>query len=185
MKAIYSGLLCAALLPLVATPAMARSTGGLVSGAIGSAIRHAGDGGEDVVVPEGMISAADPQTIIDLLQSKGFRASLTTDSYGDPQIETAAEGVDYTVDFYGCTDGANCDSVLFTVGFNMDDGTTYEYINEWNKTHAIAGAYVDEEMDPFLDMYVLTKSGVPSETFDAAIDEWTMTLSEFIDYIDW
>ena len=39
------------------------------------------------------VSAAYPESIVDAIQDMGYKAELTTDSYGDPMIRSASDGV--------------------------------------------------------------------------------------------
>ena len=167
-----------------AQPILAKSTGGLVSGAIGSAVRAAGnDGGVEAIA--GLISAADPQGMVEALQDLGYRADLDVDSVGDPIIHTAAAGVSFSLYFYGCVDNSGCDSVMFSAGFDLADPITPAQINEWNRQTVVAGAYVDDEGDPYLENYVLTGGGIPGPVFEASVGEWEYALGDFLEFIDW
>ena len=134
-----------------------------------------------------MITAADPASIADAMQGLGYRAEMDTDGVGDPMIRSAAEGVNYRIYFYGCSDNANCDSLLFSAGFDMDDGMALPAINTWNADSVVARAYLDDEYDPYVQMYVLTGdgAGISAEIFEQAVREWGQTLSDFKETIDW
>lgn len=182
--ALTAALSVTLALPM-AGPAAAKSTGGLLGSAVGSALRHAGGGDEGVTAVEGMVSAAAPETIVAVLQDKGYRAELETDAQGDPLISSAAAGANFRIYFYGCVDNAGCDSVLFSAGFDMDDGLPEARINEWNRDAVIGRGYVDEEQDPYLESYVLTRGGIPPEVFAYALEEWSQVLGDFQEFIGW
>lgn len=133
------------------------------------------------------VSAANPNGVVAAMQDMGYRASLDTDGVGDPMIESAAEGVNYRIYFFGCSDNANCDSLMFSAGFDLTNGMGVTAINDWNSDAVITRGYLDDEDDPYLEMYVLTGdgAGIPGDVFEQAVDEWNGSLSRFQDAIDW
>ncbi|MBR9764364.1 MAG: YbjN domain-containing protein [Rhodobacteraceae bacterium] len=174
-----------ALLPLNATPLLAKSSGGLVGGAIGSVLRTAGDSDGGVTATAGLVSAADPEGMVQVLQDLGYRASLEADGVGDPMIRSASSGTGFNIYFYGCVDNAGCDSIMFSSGFDLAEGMELATINDWNQDSVVAGAYLDDEGDPYLQSYILTRSGIPTEVFEYALGEWEYALGDFLEFIDW
>ena len=138
-----------------------------------------------VAAPAQTVDARDPQTIVAALQDLGYRAALGTDAVGDPMIESAASGVDFTVFFYGCTDGAGCQDLQFYQGFITDRVWTAEDLNPWNRDKLMGQAYVDDEGDPRISFFVAGVTDMRRATFDRVVDSWELGLSEFLEFIDW
>ncbi|SNY57659.1 Putative sensory transduction regulator [Pseudooceanicola antarcticus] len=184
MSPFHRYAVSAVLLAAMAQPVLAKSTGGLIGDAIGSVARAAGNGSGSEV-GQGMVSAREPAGLVSLLQDLGYRAELDVDSAGDPIIHTSAAGVGFSLYFYGCLDNRDCDSLMFSAGFDRDQPMTPAQINEWNRKTVVAGAYVDDEGDPFLESYMLTGNGIPASVFEGAMDEWEYVLGDFLDFIDW
>ena len=128
------------------------------------------------------INPADPQSVVSALQDLGYRAALTTDDIGDPLIESATAGVEYSIYFYGCVDNADCEDMHFLVGLDFEDGMDVDTIQSWNKTSLIGTAYLDDEQDPFLGFYLVTTGGVKRETFEEAIELWSQSVGFFLDH---
>ncbi|PJE33343.1 hypothetical protein PSM7751_00126 [Pseudooceanicola marinus] len=190
MRKISFALLGIALLPtLAATPVVAKSTGGTIAQALSAASRALDDDGssEPVDVPEGMVSAVDPDGVAAALQALGYKAEMDVDGIGDPLIRSAAEGANYRIYFFGCSDNTNCDSLMFSAGFDLTDGMGVTAINDWNSDAVITRGYLDDEDDPYLEMYLLTGrgDGISTEVFEAAVGEWNQSLARFQDAIDW
>ena len=131
------------------------------------------------------VTAAYPETVVAAMQDAGYKATLTTDTYGDPKIESATNGVSFSVYFYGCDEGTACRDIQFTAGFNLDNGLSLESINSWNSEKLVGHAYVDDEMDPFVTHFVSAVDGMPRANFEEVLDAWDTALAEFTDFIDW
>ncbi|WP_118132570.1 YbjN domain-containing protein [Oceanicella sp. SM1341] len=145
--------------------------------ALGSAANSGGN--HSGPAAEGTVSAADPQSLVDAILAEGYRAELSTDSEGDPHIKSGAAGVNYDIDFYGCTEGESCDTICFTAGFDLENGSTPDVVNDWNSNEFIGPAYLDSELDPYLDYCVVGVNGMQAEGFSSVLDNWSRALGDF------
>ena len=66
------------------------------------------------------VSAHDPQSVVSTLQDMGYRATLDTDSGGDPKVLSALNGINFSIYFYGCQDNAACRDLQFSSGFEVE-----------------------------------------------------------------
>ena len=128
---------------------------------------------------------ADPQAIMQLIKSEGYVVELTQDPTGDPKLVSKIEGSEYNILFYGCENHLNCRSLHFLIGFDLRDGMQLEAANEWNRGQRFASTYLDDEMDPFLQMDVNIEHGVADRNFTDSLEIWRSSLSSFKDFIDW
>lgn len=132
------------------------------------------------------VSAAYPETVVNAIQSLGYKAELTVDSYGDPLVRSASEGVNFNLNFYGCDEAGNdCQHLQFSVAFDVVGGMDYISMNAWNRETTMGKAFLDEESDPVLQHYMISVDGMSSDVFKESFEFWTSTLSDFTDYIDW
>lgn len=133
-------------------------------------------------LPDGGISA---QEVARVLQDKGFRAEVTVDSVGDPLINSAADGTNFRVYFYGCAgdDEPRCTAIQFMAGFDLEDGMSLERINLWNREHRFGRGYLDEENDPFLEMDVDVELGFTTEALANNLDTWIYVVPKFKEFI--
>src|SRR3546814_1106778 len=87
----------------------------------------------------GLVCASDPQTVVKALQAAGYKALLSKSKQtGNPKIESAASGYDYSIFFYECEQTLHCGSLQFQVSFEDDGGNTPELANKWNKDKRFA-----------------------------------------------
>jgi hypothetical protein len=131
------------------------------------------------------VNAANPASVQRVLQEAGYRAELTTDSGGDPMIESDAGGSRFIVLFYDCEDNRNCESVQFFAGYS-DAGASYKAINEFNQARRYARAYITDDGDARLEMDVETApAGIPDATFSTYISLFGLLMTRFEEQIGW
>jgi hypothetical protein len=118
------------------------------------------------------IDATDPAGLVSIIRDLGYRAALESDEVGDPMIRSSVGGTEFAILFFGCAKGKQCRSLLFKVGYDLDDGTTLDVINDWNATKLFGRAYLDEEADPWLELSVNTYGGVNRLNFEDTYDWW-------------
>ena len=133
--------------------------------------------------PAETVSAEDPKRLAAIIQELGFQAKLERDDVGDPVIRSSSGGVDFTIYFYDCTSNKRCQSLHFSAGYDLPDGTTLETLQQWNADKRFASAYLDDESDPFLQMDINTEGGVTRENFESSFDLWQTVKGEFEDFI--
>lgn len=135
--------------------------------------------------PSRMVRAEAPATIVALMQEMGYRAELTTDDQGDPKIESAASGANFSVYFYGCKAGKNCNSIQFSSGFDTNDGVELDLVNDWNRHNRFGQVSLDQQKDPFIEMDVAMLGGLPRDLFKENLSIWDNMLADFQRHIDW
>ena len=121
------------------------------------------------------VSAADPEGMASVLRSAGYAVKVTTDDYGDPQIETEFSGWDGAIMFYGCDEDTHteCDSIELRVGFDRAEPMTLELLNEVSSSRYIA-TFLDDEGDPWVNWDIITGNGegIPASVFIQAVYEF-------------
>lgn len=124
----------------------------------------------------GGVSGAD---VVKVLQDAGYRAQLDKDDDGDPRIVTKMSGATVHVVFYDCAQD-RCGSLQLAAALDLERGFSLEGINQFNSQYRYARAYLDDEMDPFLqfDFEVLHTSN--SEHIASQLDLWEDVLGRFL-----
>ena len=131
------------------------------------------------------VQANDPASITEILQSFGYRAELGTDSGGDPKISSSSGGASFSIFFYGCSNGQDCDAISFSSAFDLDPGSNVALMNDWNQKKRYTKAYLDDEQDPVIDMDVfLGEGGVSIDNFRYWVDTWERAVGDFKVHID-
>lgn len=135
-----------------------------------------------LLAPVGAAVAADgPVTgpaVVSMLEGLGYSAELDRDGAGDPLVLTRAGGLDYAIYFYDCSDDA-CEALQFRIGLDLENGTTHEVINEFNRGYRYVRSFLDEEADPFLLMDVEMTHADHSAQFNTHLGIWEDLLDAF------
>jgi hypothetical protein len=131
-------------------------------------------------LPTGGATVGD---IAEVLQAKGYKAEIGTDRVGDPMILSAESGTTFQVLFYGCKGETNaskrCVAIQLSAAWDLPSGMTLARINEWNRKRRFGRAYLDDEMDPHVQMDVDLERGSTTESVDNNLDTWFQVLKEF------
>ncbi len=132
------------------------------------------------------VTASNPQSIMDYFFTTGEPARLGRDSVNDPMITVRRSGSEYTVFFYGCTEGANCDSIQFYSGYKADGSVSMKLMNQWNTDHRYSRAYVMDDGGVKLeyDVYLGAK-GMDSGDFGTVVSIWEREFEMFEETIGW
>ena len=128
-----------------------------------------------------VIDASKPKKLAGIIQDLGYKAKLSKDAKGDPLISSSVGGSQFHIVFYGCSERRHnkCKVLLFKVGYDQEDGTSLDIINEWNATKVFGRAYMDEERDPWLEMPLVMDGGVTKEQFENVLDVWESIVGDF------
>jgi|SRR5690606_21520294 hypothetical protein len=130
-------------------------------------------------IPKGGVTAAE---VAAALQAKGYKAQIGRDQAGDPMITSALQGANFRVMFYSC-EGARCAAIQFATAFDMDKGLTYELINRWNRERRFGRAFLDDEMDPYVEYDVDFEVGATTEAIENAVDVWESVVPAFMRHV--
>ena len=131
------------------------------------------------------LNARNPIQLAEYLRDKGYRAQLGTDSYGDPKIDTATAGANYTIYFYGCSNNTDCQDLQLRAGFDLTGELSLESVNSWNREKTVGRVYVDDEGDPFIEMFLPGVIDWPEASMDRVLQRWESAMGDFLDFIDW
>jgi putative sensory transduction regulator len=138
--------------------------------------------------PTDYVSGFEPMSIIRHLEQEGYRAKLAKDDEGDPIIESATGGSDFTITFDDCNERRLCESLTFSIAYRFEgtNDASLETINRWNANERFGQAYLDQKGNTALDMSVLMFEGMlPRKAFQVNFDKWESTLGEFEHHIGW
>jgi hypothetical protein len=175
----------------LSTAAQAQQTGDAISDGLAALLGRAQQGTQTSPVTPGpglggnMVDATSPDAIAGLMQQAGYRAVIGIDNIGDPKIDSSAAGVDFTIYFYGCNNAVNCQSLQFSSGYDLERGTSFQAMNDWNAAQRFGYAYLDQESDPFVNMDINMAYGISADSFMDSLAIWDQVLSDFQTHIDW
>jgi hypothetical protein len=127
--------------------------------------------------PNSLVDATMPYTILSMAQGIGT-ASIEKDGNGDPVIRGTRNGTKYSIWFYGCVDGKDCDDIIFYAGWNRGD-VSLARINRWNAKSRYGKGYLDGDGDPCLEMVVNIDYGVSRKNLEDSFNWWTKAIDSF------
>jgi hypothetical protein len=131
----------------------------------------------------GLVTAEDPQTVLDELSNLGYPGKLGKLDNGRPTISVRIAGFNTYIDFYDCTDDmTDCYTLLFSATADMKNGTTLEMANKWNSDKITGRVWLNDDKDPTIDLTLSTYSGVSTEVFDQNLKLWADDIDEFKSY---
>ena len=132
------------------------------------------------------VVAGDGTSIANYFLGEGLEPELTRDDVNDPLIHIDFYGREFSIYFYGCTDGTDCTSIQFFSGYRTDGAVRISQINQWNTEQRYAKAYLTEtgaariELDVFLG-----ESGMNGDDFAGLLSRWVRQQADFETFIDW
>lgn len=131
-----------------------------------------------------MICASAPSTIVDALQKAGYKAKLTTDDTGDPEVDSAASGYSFQILFYDCVEHKQCAAIQFYSSFKADPTYTEAFANKWNIDKRFLRAYVNAKKELIFDHDVTTIGGLSQRNFADLLDWMESSLSGVSEYLN-
>ncbi|MFQ5439551.1 MAG: YbjN domain-containing protein [Paracoccaceae bacterium] len=133
-----------------------------------------------------MVSPANAIDIAEALRDLGYRAQLKKDSVGDPMISSKAAGLNFSVFYYGCDDGDQCQSVQLSVMFDKEGVDSLPDLNDWNKRKRYAKAHFNDDGNIVLRYDInMSGEGISRASFNEVFDLWERLLNDFKDHIGW
>lgn len=131
-----------------------------------------------------LVNASNPATIKAIVESQGWPATLVSKPGDDPYIESNRNGLKFLVLFMNCTEGRNCKTLQYYMGFSDAKQVPLEKFNQWNKEKRFARAYRDDEGDPVLEMDVdVDFNGIPRENIGETFNTWSSLMDTFREFI--
>lgn len=125
------------------------------------------------------VSAGYPDSIMAALDGMGHAPEMVTDDYGDPMINAEVDGTFYSILFYGCEDGRNCQDIQFRASFTPDSTTTREILHDFARDWFVGKTYFGSDDSAIIEHPVVGVDGMPRATFERTMDKWVRSLNTF------
>jgi len=130
-----------------------------------------------------LVDAADPPHLAEVIRGLGFSAEFDGSQPGSPFITGSAEGANYGIQFYGCTNGTDCKAIQFVAGFTLSTPPTVDLANNWNKRRIVGQAYLADNGAIRIAYYVAMRHGLSAPNFEFAFEQWRIALRDFMVHI--
>ena len=131
-----------------------------------------------------MVGAHAPESVVSALRNAGYRAELGTDGNGDPMITSTFASMVSFIHFYGCNEGKDCTSLMFTTGFDSEKPWKPEDALAINRNIRFASTWLDDEGDPWISWDVATGlEGIPTGAFVYGLRKYETTVAQVADQV--
>ena len=122
-----------------------------------------------------------------ILQDAGYRAKKGKTGDNSPEIESAAQGVTFWVDFFGCDEATPqlCTSISFTTVLSPTEPHSNDLLNGFNASKRYTRAYREEDGDTVLSVDIEVAGGVSKQNLANWLDWWDTQLGAFLAHVHW
>jgi hypothetical protein len=133
---------------------------------------------------DALVLSLTPERLIEILQSKGYRAELFQDASGDPHLRSSSTGVPFNVRFGNRAPPpveGYYDFTFITL-IKIDAEFPLERINAWNQNRRFARLHRSNDF-LVLDMDVILAGGVGEDHLRGTVELWDRMLQELMNYL--
>lgn len=132
-----------------------------------------------------MVSAKNPQGLVDLLEIAGYRPELSTDDYGDPLITLTLDDWGADLVFYGCDaeEHNECESLQLSAGFEPETPLAPEQLLDISKRQRFASISLAEDKTIRIQWDIVTGEGIPAKVLLRGLRLYTDTLDSAAEII--
>lgn len=130
------------------------------------------------------IDGGDIEAIARIVQDAGYKARVKVGEDGTRYIDSAANGVSFTINFTDCKQGESCRGIRFFAWWPRPAAMDDAAVNEWNNGYRIARAAIDRDGDLALDYFVSLVGGVATANFLDSFDWWALLIGNFRSFIE-
>ncbi len=106
--------------------------------------------------------------VVAWLKAKGQNATITQDARNNKIVSTDIGGVKFGIYFFDCNNG-KCGSLQFAAGFQRNNKTVLQRVNEWNRTKRWGRVYLDDSNGIWVEM---DNDLTPGGTYEILDDEY-------------
>jgi hypothetical protein len=134
-----------------------------------------------------LIDASNPAAVLEVARGFGSAELKLRKEGGAPVISGRAEGIRYTLNFYGCEEGKGCKNLGFSSAWKKVDENpvSLEAINAFNAYKRWGKGYLDDEGDPVLNMDVEIEHGVTRKNLGLVFEKWAYVMKYYQDQVVW
>jgi hypothetical protein len=131
-----------------------------------------------------LLDLSAPHLVAKAMQDAGYKAEIAKSKSGDPYIKSAANGSDFTVEFYNCELAGGCGSIQFYSWYKKQPYLTPELANRWNTGKRFLRVEIDSDGDLGMHIDVATVGKLTKANFADLLDWWSVMSDDFAEFVD-
>lgn len=133
---------------------------------------------------EPLLDLSAPHLVAKALQDAGYKAEIAKSKTGDPYIKSAANGDEFTIEFYGCELADGCGSIQFYSWYKKKPWYTPELANRWNTRKRFLKIEIDGDGDLGMHLDIATVGKLTKANFADLIDWWSVMSGDLGEFLD-
>jgi hypothetical protein len=118
--------------------------------------------------------------VAEVMRARGLTATISTDKWGDPEIESSHNGWSFFVQFYDCKTG-RCESFQLSTLFTAS-GIGLTHVNQWNANKRFGRVFLSGS-DVGMQMDMEMTRGGTTEGIDEDVKRWLYTMKYFNEFL--
>jgi hypothetical protein len=139
------------------------------------------------VPPDTVLTSATAQQIATLLQSKGYRATISVGTDNAPIVNSATGGVNFDIFLFNCdtAKAKRCEKIEFIASFTTEQPTALDVLNKFNADWVDAKGYLTTDGYSNLSYSVMLTGGVTVANLGETLGLWDSVVNNFTKAIGW
>lgn len=129
-----------------------------------------------------LVTIAEPEFVREMARGYGS-ARVSQDATGDPMVAGKANGLGYSVFFYGCEKKKDCNALQFHSSFDMGKPVKLSLLNAWNVKKRYVKAELNDKGFAVVHLDYPFMGGVTRDNMDSVMNLWVMLLDEFATHV--
>jgi hypothetical protein len=118
-----------------------------------------------------------------LMREEGYLAEIKVSKDGSPYIDSAIDGNDLRINFYGCKNNAGCDSFDFYNWVEKEPFFSTEMANDWNANNRFLKVAIDSDGDLSEYAYISTVGKMTYDNFKDYLAWYGSTATELAEFV--
>ena len=137
---------------------------------------------QDAAAPEaGTAPGLTLDAALEIITDHGFSGEIVEGAELAANVDIGTQS--FALDGYNCTQEGACTEFLFSIGYDLVGGFSFENANEWNSTRLAGRAYRDEEGNPWLDLVIAVGGKDDESAFLEGFLLWLDAVASFEEFI--
>jgi len=128
-------------------------------------------------------ATVDPDHIASVLEDAGYPVEVVARESAYRQIASKSGTYQFTVEFFDCNAGKECDILLFYLGFRKTDEVTEEGVDAYSDEMANGRAFFDRRGNPVLEFELDLSDGFSDTEFTESLATWDVMVENFAGFL--
>ncbi|MEP9401080.1 YbjN domain-containing protein [Sphingomonas sp. VNH70] len=125
-----------------------------------------------------------PGNVAAALRTAGYKAEVKVNKSGEPYVQSATNGANFTIDFFECDGLKDCKSFQIWSWYKKDPLLTPALANEWNNRYRFLKVWIDSDGDMREAIDATVVGGMSQAQFAELVDWYTQLDGQLAKFIE-